>query len=136
MPSLLYDAFPWWSIPLAAVAAFIVGAVYYGVLAKPWAAAQGKSPDDFQPSPGLFITSFLAELIMAWMLMGVMGHASATTLQGGLISGFFIWFGFVITTMVVNHAYGDRTRALTIIDGGHWLLVLLAMGAVLGTFAR
>ncbi|MGD1888765.1 MAG: DUF1761 domain-containing protein [Cohaesibacteraceae bacterium] len=135
MPSLLYDAFPWWSIPVAAVVAFIIGSVYYGALAKPWAAAQGKLPSDFKPSASLFITSFIAELIMAWMLMGMMGHASAVTVQAGLISGAFLWFGFVITTMVVNHAYGGAKRALTVIDGGHWLLVLLAMGAVLGFFA-
>jgi hypothetical protein len=38
----------------------------------------------------------------------------------------------VITTLAVNHAFQGSKRALTLIDGGHWLGVLLLQGAVIG----
>jgi hypothetical protein len=52
--------------------------------------------------------------------------------RSGLVSGFFLWLGFVITTMAVNHAFQGERRRLTLIDGGHWLGVLLIQGAILG----
>ena len=136
MKPLLYEAFPWWSIIVAAIAGFTVGAVYYGALGKQWVAAQGKSQSDFKPTATPFIISFIAELIMAWMLSGIIGMGGSLTVAAGLIAGLLVWFGFVITTMAVNHAYAGTKPALTLIDGGHWLIVLLIMGAVLGWLAR
>jgi hypothetical protein len=52
--------------------------------------------------------------------------------RGGLISGAIVWAGFVLTTLAVNNTFGLRSPKLIAIDGGHWLLVLLAMGAIVG----
>jgi Protein of unknown function (DUF1761) len=54
------------------------------------------------------------------------------SVRAGVVSGFFLWFGFVITTMAVNYAFHGAKRSLTLIDGGHWLGVLLIQGAILG----
>lgn len=56
------------------------------------------------------------------------------TLANGLISGAFLWAGFVLTTVAVNYAFQGVKRMLTIIDAGHWLGVLLVQGAVIGAF--
>ena len=40
------------------------------------------------------------------MLAGLMAHLADVTVRGGVISGFFVWLGFVLTTMAVNHAFG------------------------------
>jgi hypothetical protein len=71
---------------------------------------------------------------MAWTLAGVIGHAGPVTVVNGLISGSLVWLGFVATTMVVNHGFGGQKPALTVIDGGHWLAVLLVQGATIGAF--
>ena len=81
-----------------------------------------------------FVISIVALFIMAWILAGLMGHLGDVTVRGGLISGAFVWLGFVITTMGVNHAFGGAKPMLTLIDGGHWLAVLLVQGAVIGAF--
>jgi hypothetical protein len=49
-----------------------------------------------------------------------------------VICAFLAWLGFVITTMGVNHAYSKAKPALTLIDGGHWLGVLVIQGLVIG----
>jgi hypothetical protein len=50
-----------------------------------------------------------------------------------VISGAFCWLGFVIPTLLVNNSFARRDWRLLFIDGGHWLLVLLLMGAIIGT---
>ena len=58
------------------------------------------------PIPVAYFIAFAALLIMAWMFAGVLLHMAqggvATSLRTGVISGFFLWLGFVITTMAVN----------------------------------
>ena len=71
---------------------------------------------------------------MALMLAGIIGHLGDITIRGGVVSGFFVWLGFVITTMGVNHTFSGAKPILTAIDGGYWLLVLLIQGAVIGAF--
>ena len=81
------------------------------------------------------VLAFTACLIMAWMLAGVLGHLGPgqVTLRNGVISAVFLWFGFVLTSTVVNNTLAGRTWVSTAIDAGHWLIVLLAMGAIIGT---
>jgi hypothetical protein len=54
------------------------------------------------------------------------------TLWNGVISAGFVWLGFVATTLVVSHRYGGFGWDLTFIDAAHWLLVLVARGAIIG----
>jgi hypothetical protein len=71
---------------------------------------------------------------MAYVLAGVIGHLGAerVTLMNGIVSGALVWLGFVLTTLTVNHRYGMQTWSLTVIDGGHWLGVLVIQGAIIG----
>jgi hypothetical protein len=115
----------------AAIAGFVFGAAWYGILSKPWIAAVGTG-GPFKPSAGLFILSFLCQLVMAWMLAGVVGHLGDVTVLPAMISAAFLWVGFVMTTMIVNHRFQHAKWSLTVIDGLHWLGVLLVMGAVIG----
>ena len=125
------------AVIIATLAGFGLGTVWYTVLAKPWMRAVGKSEAD-RPQGGaqivLFAIAIVALFVMALMLAGLMAHIGDVTVRGGLISGFFIWLGFVITTMGVNHAFGGAKPTLTLIDGGYWLAVLLIQGAVIGAF--
>ena len=115
----------------AAVAAFMFGAAWYGGLSKPWMAAVGLTEPP-KPNPLIYVMTFGCQLVIAWVLAGVMGHLSQISLSGGIISAFFVWLGFVATTLIVNHRFQSAPWALTIIDGGHWLGVLVIMGAVIG----
>jgi len=107
-------------------------------LGKTWMAALGITPEQMAEArnrPGAylpFIYSFVAELLMAWVLAGLLGHLGPVTLRSGIISAAFCWLGFVITAMVVNNSFAMRSWRLTLIDGGYWLLVLLLMGAIIG----
>lgn len=122
------------SVLLAAIAAFMFGAGYYGILSKAWVKAGRIDAVQAKPGASILGTTFVAELVMAWVLAGVIGHLGTgqVTLENGIVSGFFVWLGFMVTVMAVNHRYQTYGWDLTLIDGGHWLGVALIMGAVIG----
>lgn len=130
-------------IASAAVLAWLFGAVYYTALGKHWIAALGKTIEQCKAEQAgksgvakfaPFIISFVAELIMGWVLYGIFTHIGIFSLRGGVISGVLCWFGFVLTTVVVNNAYAGRRPMLTLIDTGHWLGALVLIGGVVGWF--
>ena len=133
---MTFSGINYFAILLAAVGAFAFGSVWYTTLSKPWMEGLGKTKDELQAahkgaiSP--FIVTFAAELLMAWVLAGLIGHMGAVTLRTGVISAAFCWLGFVLPTMAANHAFHGSKRQLTLIDGGHWLGVLLIEGAIIG----
>lgn len=125
---------------VATIASFAFGAVWYMTNAKPWMKAAALSESDIKgpdgkQDPTPFIFSFLCELVMAFMLAGIIGHLDApVNVKYALISALFVWVGFVATTQIVNHRYQMKPWSLTIIDAGHWLGVLLIQGLVIGLF--
>lgn len=132
----------------AAVASWLFGAMWYGTFGKLWVSAQGLTVDEFKARQAEkagklsaqfpFIVAFVAQLIMAYVLYGLMKHVAHTnplSVRTGLISAAFIWFGFMLTAMAVNNAFTGRKIMLTVIDAGHWLGVMLVLGAVLGALA-
>ena len=130
------------AVLIAAAASFMFGGIWYGALAKPWMAAAGIDEATMTASKEagkttmLMIRAFLSSLVMAWVLAGLIGHLGSgqVTVVNGLISGAFAWLGFVATTLITNHGFQMQTGQLTLIDGGHWLGVLLIQGAVIGAF--
>lgn len=124
------------AVVVAAVLAFAFGAAWYGGLSKLWVEAVRLDPSTLKMTPTHFVTSFVAELVMAWVLAGVIGHLGAgqVTAWNGIAAGAFVWLGFVATTIAVNQRYEGFGWDLTLIDWGHWLGVLVLMGAVIGWF--
>ena len=122
------------AVAAAAVAGFLVGWGWYMLFGKVWKEALGRQEGDCKPTPLPFIFAGLGSLLMAWMLAGLMGHLGNVTVRGGLIAAFFVWAGFVLTTTVVNQQFQGTKPVVTIIDAGHWLVALLVMGAIIGTF--
>ncbi len=120
------------AVLIAAIAGFAWGAAYYMTLSKQWLAAVGMT--EMRRSLAPFIITFIALLVMGWVLAGTLGHLGAgqVTTKNGIISGLFVWLGFVVTTVFVSNAYPGRKYALSVIDSIHWLGVLVIQGAVIG----
>ena len=105
----------YWAVLVAGAIGFAFGGVWYRLLAEPWKAAHGFSTEQIRAhhgkgaAPWPLIIALVADLIMAWMLAGMIGHLGDVTIKNGVISAAFIWFGFVITTLVVNNTFGMRS---------------------------
>lgn len=133
---MLFVGMNYLGVVAAAAGGFVFSAAYYMTLGNQWMAATGKSEETLKEG-GMtkpMIISAVAQLIMAYMMAGVLGHLGAgqMSIKGGLITGAFVWFGFGITIVAVNYAWQRAAMALTIIDGVHWLGVLLIQGLILG----
>ena len=123
------------AILLAALAAFGWGAIYYMTLSKQWLAVVGMTKEQMQSrSAAPFVISFIALVVMSWVLAGMLGHLGPgqVTVKNGIISGLFLWLGFIVTTVFVNNAYPGRKYSLSVIDSIHWLGVVVIEGAVIG----
>ena len=129
------------SVLLGAVASFIFGAIFYTTLGKFWMAAQGKTLESCTAENAgksklqmavPFILSFVGALIMGVVLYGILTHSGLWSLRAGMITGAFCWFGFVLTTVVINNAYAGRKPMLSVIDSAHWLGVLIIIGGFVG----
>lgn len=127
------------TILTATVASWLFGALWYGTLSKAWMAASGLTEEQIRgssgkPSPLPYIISLVLEFLMAYMLAVLLLHTAPDrdfSLGGALFAAFMIWLGFVFTTLTINHRYSLQPWSLTVIDGGHWLGVLLIQAAVM-----
>ena len=136
-----FSSINWLGVSLAACAGYAIGAVYYTVLGKPWMKAARIDPATTPVRYSTFIIAFLAELVMATVLYFVLDDVTFAgtfseefDLKSGLAWSFIIWLGFAAMVVTVNQRYEGFGWGLTIIDSIHWLLVLLAMGAIIGWF--
>lgn len=130
----------YWAIFIAAIVGNFAGAIWYWLFANKWMAANNVTPEMIKGSDGgigsllPYAVAFVAQLVLAATLAGIIGHLGKgyVTFRNGLISGAMCWFGFVLTTMLVNHTFAMRKRAALLIDAGYWLVVLVLMGGVIG----
>jgi hypothetical protein len=128
------------AVIIAAVVAWLASAGWYMSLGRVYQAELGRTPEQAKeamkrPSAFLpFLYAFIANIIIAWVLAGVLGHLGPgqVTLKNGVISAGFLWFGFILTTTFVNYSFHGRGIRLILIDLGNWLLELLVMGAIVG----
>ena len=137
----MFDQINWIAILVATVASMGIGAAWYSALAKPWIAANGFSEEQVKAveandTPIIYLFAAVSHVVMAIVLTGVIIHSAGSeiTVSDGLLTAFLLWIGFVVTSMTVNHRFQFKPWALTIIDSGHYLFVLLAQGAIIGWF--
>ncbi len=126
------------AILVAAFVGFVIGGIWYGVLGNVWMKAASIDPADMVDENGNkkmpvvpMVLAALANLVLAITLSGLMGHM-VVDVRHGLITAAFIALGFILPTLLVNYSFQGRPLSLTLIDAGHWLLVLLVMGAIIG----
>jgi hypothetical protein len=126
-------------IVAAAVAAWIFGAVWYMGLGRQYQAALGLTPEQCnkgKPMPvAPMAVCFLGELVMAAALSWILARLSAVGWMWGAQMGLLFGIAIVVPTVIINHMFPGRSKALMLIDSGHWIGVLAIEGAVLGVFA-
>ena len=131
------------AVVVAAIAGFVTGWAWYAAFGTTWMKGLGETREDMKPlglpflfkaSPLPFIFAMAANLLMAYLLAGLVGHLSDVTVRGTAISALFIWAGFIATTTIVNQQFRGVNPVVTAIDAGHWLAVLLVMAVIIGAF--
>ncbi|HEU5260136.1 MAG TPA: DUF1761 domain-containing protein [Gemmatimonadales bacterium] len=125
------------AVIVAAVATFILGAVWYSpvLFAKQWMQAHGYTPEKVEEmrKKGMaraYAVSVLCYLAMAYVLALLASYTQATTLAQGLWLGFLAWLGFAAPLGLTANMFSDKPIAVWVIDAGYQLAHLLLMGAI------
>lgn len=134
----------YWAILVSAIVAQIIGMLWYSpvLFGKQLIALMGwenKTPEEMKQikkkAKPAYLVSFIAALVMAYVLSHVIDYAQAKTIQGGLQAGLWMWLGFVGTVNITNAMYdSSRPKMLTAINSGYFLVVLLCMGAIIAAW--
>jgi hypothetical protein len=124
--------FALWPVLAGAGAFFVVGSLWYGVLfSKPWQRAAGLSNSQLREGnmAAMFGLTFAFEVLIAmvlWHLLARTDPASHVVMMMAL--GFA--GGVMIPAIGINYLYLRKPLALFLIDAGHFLTGMVAMGAV------
>jgi hypothetical protein len=126
------------AILAAAVAGWIFGAVWYGVLSRPYQQALGLNPDDCKDKKmplAPMVVAFLSALVMSAVLYQLLRNLGVLGVWPSAIAGFTIGVGFLLTSVLVNNMFQQKSFALTVIDGGHWVLAVVLEAIVISLLA-
>lgn len=130
----------YWAVFLAAIAYMAVGMLWYGpVFGKQWQAFVGLTPESMKSMPlapwQAMLGGFVTALVMAYVLAHVIKMSVATFgdlgLMTGLMTGFWSWLGFVLTTQAGSFLWEGKKFGLLVLNGAASLVSLLIMGALL-----
>ena len=125
----------WLAILLATLVKFAIGAVWYSPVAfgPRWRTLAGVTPEAFRARmvPGM-VTDLLTSLVLAWVLANVLKFTGAVGLVPGARVSFFLWLGFVATSLLSTTVYEGRPIALFWINTCYWLVSMLIMGGLIG----
>ncbi|WP_086607236.1 DUF1761 domain-containing protein [Erythrobacter donghaensis] len=118
---------------LAGTAAFfLVGALWYGVIfAGPWQRAAGLSNSQLQSGNMalIFGLTFAFEMLVAMVLWHLLARTDPPAFVVMMMAvGFAV--GVMIPAIGINYLYLRKPLALFLIDAGHFLVGMAAMGAV------
>ncbi len=130
----------------AAVAAMVIGFLWYGPLfGKAWSKLMGwgdMTPEKMKEMqkkamPGYFV-SFIGSLVMAYVLAHALVFAStylnASGTSAGLMAGFWNWLGFIVPVTLGTMLWEGKSWKLWLINASYYLVLLLAMGAILASW--
>jgi hypothetical protein len=122
---------------VAAFANYIIATVWYAILFSGlWKRLTGIP--EMKPTPIKMLLAFIGSLMLSLGLVHaiVFGNAylKMSGVAGGLMGGFFSWFGFIAPITLTNVIYERRPWKLWLLDNGFWLVSLLVMGTILSVW--
>jgi hypothetical protein len=126
-----------WAVLVSALILWLLGAAWYSpaLFAKPWMAALAIVPKG--PMKGLatgMISSFVGDLLVAFVLVHFILWSGADTLATGAFVGFLCWLGFIAATQFPQGIYENRPPRLFAINSGYWFVGLLIVGGLLAVW--
>jgi surface polysaccharide O-acyltransferase-like enzyme len=124
---------------ISALAYWLLGAVWYGVLfSKPWMALENISIEQAKSmNPVLpYVITFVLNLLIAYALAQICIWRNANTIGRGASVGVLLWIGFVGPITFTTYMYEMRPKELFAINQFYPLAGLVMMGAIIGAWTK
>jgi hypothetical protein len=132
------------AVLVAALANFVVGFLFHGPLfGKTWMRLANVTPtgneklSDMVPE---MVKNYIANVVFAYVLAVVYLFASTSPHMGdtgavaGMVTGFWVWLGFVVTSSSMEVIWMKRSVKLWLFELCATLVSILAMGAIIGAW--
>ncbi|UCH10365.1 MAG: DUF1761 domain-containing protein [Fidelibacterota bacterium] len=131
------------AVLVVAVVHFALGALWYSpvLFATPWMSVIGKTREQIEAEVRgdrmiqSYGFTFVAYLVMAYILSHIVDYTAADSIWTGALSGFWMWLGFVATTILTVDLFENRGWKHYLIHVGYHLVGIVIMGAILAVWS-
>jgi len=119
------------AVIVAAVAAVVIGIVYYGLagLGDRLARLVGSTPVG-RPGPAQLAIGVVVSLVNAWVLALLSLNLGGSSITDGIMLGVLAWLGFMATLSAAQVAFQRRPWNAWLITSVHDVIVQAVMGAI------
>lgn len=125
-----------WAVLVAAAVNMVVGAIWYSksLFGKEWAKLVGRKLEEMSGSGMGYAVATVGALVQAYILAHFVQYAGSTSFIDGVVTGFWLWLGFIAVATAVNLVFEGRSWALWKINAGYFFVVLLINGGLLAAW--
>ena len=131
----------YWAVLVSAIVSMIIGMIWYNpsVFGSIWMKGIGKNEKDMQKDKekGMawrYIFALISSLVMSFILAHVVDYTEAVSIGRGLEAGFWIWLGFIATTMTGMVLWEVKPWKVYFINAGFYLVSLIIQGSILAVW--
>ena len=124
----------------AAVASFVLGMLWYGVIfCKPWMQLMGLNEKKAKAAKQtgmakLHVIAFITGVVMSYVLAYVISYSGASGIFEAVSVGFLVWLGFVATIMLGSVLWENKPIKLYVLNASYYLISILLMSVILVLF--
>jgi len=128
------------AVLVAGLAAMILGAFWYSpvIFGKAWMKLSGMKMPSKKPDKKMmtksYILGLLSQLVKAYVLAYMMELLGLVTINGGLMTAFLAWLGFIATISLGSVLWEGKSWGLWFLNNTYNLVALLLMGLILGAW--
>jgi len=118
------------NILVAAIVHMGIGFVWFGPLfGKAWLSATGLKPK--RAASRAYVGFLISSLVTSYVLAYTLKYFQVATIMLAIQIGFWVWLGFVATTMLPSYLFERRPLKLYAINAGYYLAGIVVMSAIL-----
>ncbi len=119
------------AVIVAAVAAVVIGIVYYGLagLGDRLARLMGSTPVG-RPGPAQLVIGVVVALVNAWVLALLSLNLGAASITDGIMLGVLAWLGFMATLSGAQVAFQGRPWNAWLITNVHDVVIQVVIAAI------
>jgi len=81
-----------------------------------------------------YLIVLISGYALSYILAYVLAFTAVTTVWNGIMTGFWIWLGFIATTSLQTVLRGNKLFKIYILNNLYFLIALLSMGALLAVW--
>jgi hypothetical protein len=125
-----------WAVIVAAGVNMVVGTLWYSkrLFGKEWSKLIGRKLEDMSGGGMGYGVAVVGALLQAYILAHFVTYTGSTNFWEGLVTGFWLWLGFVAVVIATNLVFEGRSWALWKINAGYFLVALLVNGGLLAAW--